>query len=158
MIAKYRNFKRSSKSIAIFLEFDEWPEDVPLPAGSTIVEVGAVRYEPVWEISLEEQRTVDRVWGLFEAPLPRQDLVKWYQAEMSRNAWEEVGRGEYDGAIGSVIFQHPETEVKVKVILEATPKGKSGAQFLVSRSAILPWPPIEENESPQTLEELQPEE
>lgn len=47
-----RPFRRDRDGVMIYLRMEDWPEDVPLPDGSEVVEIGDGAAWPNWNIIL----------------------------------------------------------------------------------------------------------
>jgi len=107
-----RPFQRLYNGIQIQLRLDDWPADVPLPVGSTVVGIGEDHEElvyPTWRFIFEPEGTIEVVGGWFKIPYLLEQAVEWYKTELTTLGWiqeTECGFVQPDWAV--LYYQLPE--------------------------------------------------
>ncbi|MBI4675313.1 MAG: hypothetical protein HY741_27025 [Chloroflexi bacterium] len=145
-----RPFRRLHDGIQFRLRLEDWPTDVPLPADSAIVRVGAdheIPLHPYWQIVLEPERTIEAVVGRFIIPLSLDEAIIWYQTEMAQRGWAQPTDKSSRLTESAVLrFEQPTTNVRAVVGLLAIPDTQQTDAF-VRRVVVHPW------QEPQTTAE-----
>ncbi|MDM8520426.1 hypothetical protein QUF64_10295 [Anaerolineales bacterium HSG6] len=88
-ITSIRPVCRSRDGLKIFLTMSDWPDDAPLPPDTTLWRFGDGPSRPYWHFFLRPEMTVDKIVGIFNMPLSAEDLVSWYQTEMTERGWQQ---------------------------------------------------------------------
>ncbi len=141
VLSSYRQFRRFWDGILIWLRFEEWPSDVPLPAGTRVAKTGDGPFEPYWRFVLEPDKTIEAVVGWFILPLSLEGAIEWYQAEMTKRGWEELTEHAYrQPQSAAVRFQHPGSNVRVTVGMWLGPDAKH-TDAMIRRIVEHPWSP-----------------
>jgi len=152
----FRPFQRMHNGVLIYLQLDEWPADVPLPRGSTLVETGEGPFHPYWDLVLEPDRTVEVVVGWFIVPPSLDDAIVWYREEMVKRDWVELAEKGYRMPMSAAVhFQHPVTKVRVVVGLRVRPHSKQ-TDVMIRRVVEHAWPPAEGESAGEPVSELTP--
>ncbi len=152
-----RPFQRLHDGIQFRLRLEDWPTDVPLPAESTIVRVGAdheIPLHPYWQIVLEPERTIEAVVGRFIIPLSLDEAIIWYQTEMAKRGWAQptdkssrltesavlrFDRGHPSApSAGQALGEQPTTNVRAVVDLRIRPQTQQ-TDVMIRRVVVHPW-------------------
>jgi len=143
LLTNLREFRRRHNGLLIYLRLDEWPVDIPLPAGTRVVETGDGQFDPYWRFVLEPDRTVEVVVGWFIIPPSLGDAIVWYREEMVKRDWVELAEKGYRMPMSAAVhFQHPVTKVRVVVGLRVRPHSKQ-TDVMIRRVVEQAWPPAE---------------
>ncbi|MBI4672646.1 MAG: hypothetical protein HY741_13385 [Chloroflexi bacterium] len=145
-----RAVKRRGDELLIFLHPDEWANDVPLPEGSVIVEMGEndeIPFFPQWHFALRPKKTIEVLVGWFKIPLGFEKAVSWYEAELESLGWvQDLARGysrrnaaHKPEAVG-LRFQHPQTGVRVEISVQLGSE-RRGTTAMIRRIVEHPWSP-----------------
>jgi len=158
---KTRTFQRLHNGILIYLSIDQWPQDIPLPEGTGIIELGDGPFRPYRDFILKPDKTIEKFAGWFIVPnLTPEETVCWYQTEMGKLGWIEIERSETrpEGAI--LRYRHPEpaegTETYVVISIMQN-KHLKRTQPMIRRVTIHPWSPPEDEEWPAGDEHILPD-
>lgn len=120
-----RPIQRMHDGIQIRLRLEDWPANLPLPAGSTVVGIGENHEElvyPYWRFVLESDCTLEALFGWFRTPLPFEDTLTWYRGELSKLGWIEHADKDYlIPPRAGLKFQHPETKERVSISIQWWP-------------------------------------
>jgi len=147
ILAGFRPFQRWNDGIQIQLRFDDWPADVPLPAGSTVVGIGEnhhVLVHPYCLFILEPDKTVEFLYGWFVIPPSLDEAIAWYQAEMAKRGWVERSDKSYRMPLSAAVhFRHPETDARIVIGLQ-TWTHRNETTAMIRRVVEHPWAPVEE--------------
>lgn len=150
VLVNSREFRRRYNGLLIYLHLEEWPSDVPLPAGTQVAETGEGPFDPYWRFVFEPNRTIEVVVGWFILPLALHEALAWYRTEMARGGWLQVsGKGYRLPESALVCFQHCENNVQVVVDLRQRPE-RAETNAMIRRVVVHPWP------EPVTTEEATP--
>ena len=147
VLTSFREFQRTRDGLDIPLRVDEWPADVPLPPGSSIVGVGEnheLLIHPRLRYVLEPECPVEVVTGWFQASLSFEETLAWFRAELGKLGWvEESGRGYFNPPRAGLRFQHPETQVHVSITVQWWPS-LNHTTAMIWRVIKRPWSPADE--------------
>jgi len=143
----WRPFRRDRHGITLFLRLEDWPDDVPLPEGTRVMEIGDGAFWPNWQIVLEPDRTIEEMAGWFIVPhLSTEETFEWYQTEMAKRGWEEVERVHTLPSWALLRYRHPEKEVYVEISIGRN-RYLNRTQPMIRRVAVHPYVPLEEEEA-----------
>ncbi len=147
VLVNLREFRRRYNGLLIYLHLEEWPSDVPLPAGTRVAETGEGPFDPYWRFVFEPDRTIEVVVGWFIMPLPLDEAISWYRTEMSKGGWNQVsGKGYCLPESAVVCYQHPETNVQIVVDLRQRSE-REETNTMIRRIAEHPYAPPKANGS-----------
>lgn len=138
----YRPFSRKRDRITIFLQMEDWPEDVPLPEGVGIMETGDGPLPPSWTIYFKPDKTVELVAGWFRMKRRLEEVFAWYTNAMKSQGWLEETRHETYPRSAYLLYRHPETDVKVEISFYFNPHLDETRPF-IRRATITPYTPPE---------------
>lgn len=85
-------YQRVDDGVIIFLHVDQWIEEVPLPAASSIVRLGEQHestFYPQWEFRILPDKTIETIVGYFSEPISLADAIEWHRGEMLKRGWIE---------------------------------------------------------------------
>jgi len=154
LLASLREFRRRHNGILIYLRLDEWPLDVPLPAGTRVVETGDGPFDPYWRFVLEPDRTIEAVVGWFIIPPPLDEAVAWYETEMAKRRWVRLAEeGHRLPKSAAILFRHPATNARVVVDLQ-TWTHRNETRAMIRRVVEHPWQPAEGESAGEPVSEL----
>ena len=152
-----RPIQRDHNGLMIFLRMEDWPEDVPLPDGTTQMVTGAGPFPPYWRIFLEPDKTVEMIVGWFIVPhLSVEDTLSWYQAEMEKLGWVEVKRTDTLPSWAMLRYGCSETDLDTEtyvVISIWRNRYLNRTQPMIRRVTVHPWSPGEEETSEVEVEQ-----
>lgn len=154
-----RPFQRLYNGIQIQLRLEDWPADVPLPAGSAVVGIGENHQElvhPYWRFVLEPAATIEVVVGWFRVPLVLEEAIDWYRAKLTKRGWvEETAHGFVESEWAALDFAHPEKKAKVRLSIRRW-ESLNETTVIIERGIKYPWMPAEEQASePHSLAEVE---
>lgn len=157
---RLRPFQRLHNGLLIYLEFEDWPKDIPLPEEAEVTELGDGLFRPYWDFVLESDKTVEKIVGWFIFPnLTAEETLQWYQVEMERQGWIEVERSETLPDWAMLRYRHPETEDNTEtyvVISIRHNKYLNRTQPMIRRVTIHPYSPPEGEDVLEAGEETLP--
>lgn len=147
VLAGYRKFRRFWDGILIWLRLEEWPSDVPLPAGTRVTQTGDGPFEPYWHFVLERDKTIEAVVGWFVVPLDFEETIAWYRTRMREMGWAVSSKEGYVMSEKALLrFEHPETRVRVEVSIQWW-HYKEETTAMLRRVTEHPWSPPQVNGS-----------
>jgi len=88
MVIRPHPFRRLSNKLLIYLDFADWPADLPLLSGTQPWHCGDGQNLPYWSFILEPERTIEQIIGIFGVPGPVTEALAWYQTELPLLGWE----------------------------------------------------------------------
>lgn len=137
-------FRRDEDGIMIYLRMEDWPEDIPLPDGTRVVDE---RFWPNWNIVLNPDKTVERVSGWFLVPdLSLEETFRWYQVEMEKRGWVEEERVDTLPTWALLRYHQPETDVRVEISIRRN-RYLNCTQPMIHRVTINSYAPPEAEET-----------
>ena len=154
VLAAPRPFQRLRDGIQFRLRLDDWPGDLPLPAGSAIVGIGNNHEDlvyPTWRIVLEPEGTIEVVGGWFIIPLLLESAVDWYKTELSKQGWiEQPERGFVRSDWAVLHLCHSEKNAKIRLSIRRW-DDLNETRVIIERGIKHPWPETPPVEAEQPL-------
>lgn len=143
ILTSLRPFQRLHNGMQIELRLNEWPADVPLPDGSTIVGIGENRETPVspnWRFILEPDSTIEIVGGWFRAPLSFEEVVAWYKTELLNLGWaQQIERGFIQSHWAALYLCHLEMNARLRLNIRRDDTSDE-TTIMIERVIKHPWP------------------
>ncbi len=152
VLGNLRPSQRLYNGIQIRLRLEDWPDTLPLRAGSTIVGIGENHQElvyPIWRFVLESDATIEVLGGWFKVPCSLDQLVAWYLTEMEKMGWVK-SKSFREGNSAGINFQSPDQKIHVEIsILDRPDLGDSTA--MIRRVVKQPWARVNKGNPTGTL-------
>jgi len=147
VINSIRLFSRSQDGIKFYIPMSDWPlEQIPLPPNTTLWLFGDGPSEPYWRFFLMPDITVEKIVGIFNMPLPTEELFAWYQAEMSQRGWTQHHHNVNLPTKAYLHYHHPSENIKL-VLSVGQRANPIRSWVVVTYVTIHPWPEVEANEN-----------